>query len=209
MTPSLYDILGIPKDATAEEIKKAYKALAKINHPDKSGGSVDKMAIINHANDVLSEQKKRDRYDATGQDSETPFVTKFMAFIDQVFIRIVEAAPNVDYIDMIASLKDSVAMIESGLKDKETQATANLNKFESVAKRLKYKSDTAIKTSVATKISLLKIEICNIKDEMEFINKCKKVLEEYGYDFDMPAPHNEAWFYSQINNMRPTNSPFV
>ena len=60
-----YDILGVSKTATQEEIKKAYYALAHKYHPDK-GGDMAKMKEINEAYQVLSDKEKRAQYDRFG-----------------------------------------------------------------------------------------------------------------------------------------------
>lgn len=63
-----YDILGVSKSASQDDIKKAFRKLAHKHHPDKSGGDEKKFKEINEAYQVLSDQGKRARYDQTGQD---------------------------------------------------------------------------------------------------------------------------------------------
>src|SRR5688572_14642658 len=61
-----YDTLGVPKNASAEEIKKAYRKLAREHHPDASGGDETRFKEIQGAYDVLSDPEKRQQYDTFG-----------------------------------------------------------------------------------------------------------------------------------------------
>lgn len=61
-----YEILGVAKDASADEIKKAFRRAAVKHHPDKEGGDEAKFKEINEAYDVLKDSQKRQRYDQFG-----------------------------------------------------------------------------------------------------------------------------------------------
>jgi molecular chaperone DnaJ len=63
-----YSILGISKDASQEEIKKAYRKKAHKHHPDKSDGDEEKFKKVSEAYDVLSDEKKRAKYDKFGKN---------------------------------------------------------------------------------------------------------------------------------------------
>lgn len=66
-----YKVLGVESNATQAEIKKAYRRLAKIYHPDKNGNSTEakeRFQEINEANQVLSDPEKRKKYDMYGEN---------------------------------------------------------------------------------------------------------------------------------------------
>src|SRR5215216_7858697 len=66
-----YKILGIAKNASEEEIKKAYRKLARKMHPDLNPNDKEahkKFQQINEANEVLSDPEKRKKYDQYGKD---------------------------------------------------------------------------------------------------------------------------------------------
>lgn len=68
MSKDYYKILGVAKNASAEELKKAFHSLAHQYHPDKVGGDVAKFKTINEAYQVLSDPQKRAQYDQFGFD---------------------------------------------------------------------------------------------------------------------------------------------
>jgi molecular chaperone DnaJ len=65
-----YSILGVEKNATDKEIKKAYRELAKEHHPDK-GGDEERFKEISEAYDTLSDPKKKTQYDRFGHGRPT------------------------------------------------------------------------------------------------------------------------------------------
>lgn len=68
-TPDYYKTLGVPRTATADEIKKAFRKLARTHHPD-AGGDEAKFKELNEAYEVLSDDKKRKLYDQYGTANE-------------------------------------------------------------------------------------------------------------------------------------------
>lgn len=81
-----YEVLGVGKSASADEIKKAFRRLAVQHHPDKEGGDEAKFKEINEAYEVLKDPSKRQRYDqfghagVGGEPSGSPFGQGFGGF---------------------------------------------------------------------------------------------------------------------------------
>lgn len=61
-----YEVLGVGKTASADEIKKAFRKAAVQHHPDKEGGDETKFKEVNEAYEILKDQQKRQRYDQFG-----------------------------------------------------------------------------------------------------------------------------------------------
>src|ERR1700710_2204619 len=72
-TKDYYGSLGVKKTATQDEIRKAFRKLARKHHPDVNPGdkkAEEKFKEISEANDILSDEKKRRVYDALGYYSD-------------------------------------------------------------------------------------------------------------------------------------------
>ncbi|MEX1163695.1 MAG: J domain-containing protein [Nitriliruptor sp.] len=63
----LYELLGVPRDASTDDVKKAYRRAAREHHPD-TGGDEEAFKQVTHAYQVLADPDKRARYDRSGDD---------------------------------------------------------------------------------------------------------------------------------------------
>ena len=98
MSENLYDILGVSKSASSDELKRAYKKLAIQHHPDK-GGDEEIFKKISNAYSILSDDKKKAEYDLGGRNvnqngrgfSAEDFFSQF--FVEIILQRIVKINP--------------------------------------------------------------------------------------------------------------------
>lgn len=85
MSENLYDILGISKNATQSDIKKAYRKLAIKHHPDK-GGDEEMFKKISEAYTILSDPDKKNQYDTFGTyDSSASNMPDFKDIFENIF----------------------------------------------------------------------------------------------------------------------------
>jgi len=72
MNANLYETLGVAKNASQDEIKKAYRKLVREVHPDRNPGSEERFKEVQAAYDVLSDPEKRKAYDSYGSTNGRP-----------------------------------------------------------------------------------------------------------------------------------------
>lgn len=123
---SLYDIIGVPQNATLAEIKAAYKARAKTMHPDK-GGDADAFAKLAEAYDILANEVDRKRYDETGAiHRPTPFEDEVLKALAANLAKVVNSVTESNWTpDHPADLH---AMLRESLVTNRQQFEGNLSK---------------------------------------------------------------------------------
>lgn len=184
----LYEILGVKKSATLKEIKNAYRKKAVENHPDKEGGSPEKMAAINHAKDILSDQVRRERYDRTGMDSKEPsFDQRFQQTMDNLLMQIIQQpANNPEKVDIIGLMKESIQTALDGHIKKKNIIVAELHRTLSIKKRVKSK-DRTIQMVLDIQISKYNKVLAKVSDDAKYCEECLEFLKKYEYEYEPPA----------------------
>lgn len=125
MKPSLYDILGVARDATQRDIKAAYRKRAAASHPDKGGSDAEAQAI-NEAWETLGDPDRRARYDATGQvegvaPTMSPGETIFMETLESVMRAVVdddEASMTTEICNRLQKRYGALSRDHANLKDR-------------------------------------------------------------------------------------------
>lgn len=108
----LYEVLGVPKDASKADIRKAFKKKALKTHPDRPGGSKEKHQQLVRAKLVLEDDASRERYDSTGEEQEAGPDP-----VEQSFMKLVRALLERTDIQRDDMVKIGLQIVDETLKD--------------------------------------------------------------------------------------------
>lgn len=138
---NLYERLGILKDATAEQVKTAYRKLAQRHHPDK-GGDMHIFQGVQEAYDTLSDSDKRAEYDATGTVGPNKPPLRDQAIVE--FGGLINAFLNseqfdFDHANLIVNMREAINSKLSHLITQREQVEAKIARSENAKARLSIK----------------------------------------------------------------------
>ncbi len=183
-----YDVLGIQITATQEEIKAAYKKLSAQYHPDRNqdAGASEMMKNINVAYDLLSDPKKRKRYDETGDMSAaSTFDRDVQDIVVSMFICYITANDTLDY-DMKAAMKSSLAKVLNEAKGKCIETQITLKHYEKAKKKLKAKNNIFV-IALDKNIAGMQEEIQRLQNRQKILVAAIQLVEdEFDWDNGMP-----------------------
>ena len=142
MADDLYAALGLPRDATADEIAKASRAAAKKHHPDK-GGNVDEFHKIQRAIAVLRDPTKRDKYDRTGNADDQPQndESQALALLSQQLAAAVGSDFDPRFNDVVKQIRQNLSQGVAGHQAQKANVEKTIKRLGQFKTRLKRKDD--------------------------------------------------------------------
>jgi len=177
----LYAALGVSTEATPEEIKKAYKNLTKIHHPDVEGGSEEIFKKIAAAYDVLGKPERRKEYDLTGKkDFKDLFLTQFSDFICNMIIPMLNEDTDNPMDASIEFLNNSLERFEKKIKEIEKQVKHLNEKVERITRP--DNEANFIKSVILTTIEKMEQSEAAVKEEIKLVHKIINEIKNYKYN---------------------------
>jgi len=191
---SLYELLEVKMNASAEELKKAFRKMSKKTHPDK-GGTNEEFQETKQAYEVLADPKRRRRYDETGEvDEEQQDINRTIhSEIAQVFFAtIANAKDKIEHIDII---KEMVKVFSSGIQSAEgiqSELKGKINEYEVLRKRItnKESDENIFDQFINSEIGKINESIDNNNQTVERLNKAKTMLEVYECEYELEEEHD-------------------
>lgn len=190
-----YDTLGVPENASPEEVKKAYRRKAKKCHPDVGGDPEEfRQALI--AYEVLSDPGRRETYDRTGSDGENldPEQSRIASYLHDAFRACLEKFSQEGRDPQYDSILDSMKEVLRQTSNMAEQNVRNQKKLiasaHKAAKRFRRK-DRAKDEGSGLVAEALELQLRNLNAVLDRMNKergylakARKALDDYEYDKD-------------------------
>jgi curved DNA-binding protein CbpA len=193
---SLYNVLGVRRDASKEDIRKAYRRLVKTCHPDIAPGQETLFELVSLAHNTLTDEDARKTYDLTGEidrnsvDRLITEATKFVVTRFEEYILKYSGSYNpLKYIQTQAVV-DARHSLNAAVRNAEDI----LRKYQEAKEHLKYKGDPAgdvITKMLDTGIARHQQLIESVRGEHKILDKVEAILEDYEYD--IPPPKILSW----------------
>lgn len=186
----LYDNLGVSKEATPEEIKKAYRDQSKIHHPDK-GGDAAEFRKVQRAYDLLSDSEKRSRYDrGEDMDSVESGVDPVVNILANLFTQVLQVT-DPDTTDIFKEMRKSLNNTLIELKKQIEKSKKVINKLEKVKARIKVDVESIFAQTIHAQQQALTLQITKTESDMALGQKALDRLKGCEYSADQ-KPHFQS-----------------
>ena len=195
LNTALYDILQVSPDASANDIKLAYKRLAMELHPDKHPhGEIqakENFVALKQAYDILSNPIKRKRYDETGSTDFKELNQQLDSFVNQIIIPAIlqHQETSFEIEDMLRVVIDVVYNLIQAFREQLKTVNTEKSKLERFLKRLKHSSgdnDNGKAHSLfQPRLLHCQQQINQINDQMELAKTVRMMFTEYSYSVDV------------------------
>jgi curved DNA-binding protein CbpA len=180
---TLYDTLGVPKSASQDEVRMAYRKKAQKSHPDK-GGSEAEFRQIQCAYDILSDPERKARYDQTGETGQGPSLeSQALSYVAALLPKILDSVLDVSRLALIDKLKEMVNADAERMKANKRNGEAIIAKRRDALKRL---SPGPMAGMLESEIALIEQKLVQIDGQITMLDMALKIVSEHSYQHDSP-----------------------
>lgn len=189
---SLYEILGVDKNASDAEIKKAYREKAKKHHPDVNNGEDGEFKLVSEAHAILINSMTRERYDNTGSKNRRSEGDLIQQDLIKTFYEVLtHPSFNPDLDDIFAKVVQS---FETGISQRQTKIQLchdGIKNLENVKKRLsKHKKKNAMFIPlVEGTIEEGEQEIRKLEEQIKHNERVIEAAKKFEYEVDDMEMH--------------------
>ena len=191
---SHYDTLGVPRDASADAIKQAYRRRSAQAHPDKVGDA-EEMSAINRAYEVLGDAERRAEYDRTGIDAAPGSLEQeARGALMQLFQSALEGAENV-----LADVSTMLAMHRQRLLQAQGEAQAKRARLVKRTGKIRVKKgENLVQMLIDQQIRQIDGAMPMLERGLAVNDLCAQMLRDYEQQVDAPP-----------SQLKPVSIPFL
>lgn len=187
----LYQILGLTKDCSAEDIKQQFRTLARQHHPDM-GGDEELFKKINYAYEILSDPVRRKDYDDTG-NTQRPIDINHEAIVNLsgLFFSII---PNFDPNtgNIIDIIKQEIVKTQQAIERDKINCNVYITKLELTKGKIRKKTEYTENIFYSFADNQLQARHNDLKimdRKLEIAREMLQILDDYMYGFiELPIP---------------------
>ena len=192
MIKDLYDVLGVDKNASKDDIKKSFRQKAKKTHPD-AGGNAEEFKELTNAYAILIDDNKRKRYD-NGENvdateakvsTEDKAIQMLMGEFTKFFqdAQLVKTQNSVEHITrMLTATVQNAKKRQVELKSLNKELTSRVKKLKLKTKKSTRGLDIA-KTAAEAVLGKIKSERAQVLEDIRVMQKGLNILKEYEDEF--------------------------
>lgn len=185
-----YETLGEPRDATAEQIRAAYRRAASKAHPDRNGGSTERMQAVNAAYEILGNADSRAAYDRGEHETSPDAIPR--GILREIFMQAIKSnAP-----DVFKYAQAELDKAERGAQDEAEDARRAIRRLEKQRNRIKAKTERDLYHSILEgSIAQLKAELDKFEMTEAYVERVREILNaEYMRGTECPEPAESPAF---------------
>ncbi len=198
-----YKILRVKRTATSEEIKKAYRLLARKCHPD-SGGTKEAFDRLNKAYCILISEKRRQHYDKTGDcDNTKPdnntadMMCALSVCLDEVLVNRANNFQMPPNYDLVKAMTSHLVSKRKNFEEKEGELNKSLDLFKKVSGRFEEsEGEGALEQITNFHIAQIQQHYNNNKHELDRLTRAIDYLKKCKFKFDKDTNTN-GFFHTQ------------
>lgn len=183
-----YEILGVERKATFEEIKKAHRKLVKKHHPDKNNGDHSQEFIdIQQAYNVLSDEKEKALYDEYGFTQQDSDITKIQTLVADMLCRFI--SQNIPPTQIIFEMERELETGVGKLTEQRVVQEENIDRFRAQKDSLRATESLKLDIIGNTLLELIRetqADINLIKHEIEIRDKLLDMISNYEKTGELP-----------------------
>jgi curved DNA-binding protein CbpA len=200
--PDLYEILGVSRDATTQEIEKAYRRKVKKAHPD-AGGDREVFEALTKARDILIDPARRAKYDVDGDTAEPDNDREsIIEVFDKIIMAVVQSQDaNPEMQDLAETLRDGCILLKERFVKNNEMLDRDVERLKRLADRFTTSHQDDIIAAITERRVSSALELKKENERrIEICEKALRIASTYTFDQLHVLMQNRRVYHSSTNS---------